>query len=192
MPWGRACQHGRRAAHGGRAGIARPHRGTCSSPAYRRRAAYSVEKAYDEPCIQSKKLKLDGHRSGILPYQLGQHGKCHGERLENRSVVGETGGSGMPPPPKAAAISDTLRSPLERRLPRTLVSALNALQEQADLHAHHRAHHIDQAVALIRGDTASLKVTLVRVAIRHAPWATVLMRPITMDLRCKNSTRMLW
>ena len=24
--------------------------------------------------VPSKKLKLDGHRSGILPYQLGQHG----------------------------------------------------------------------------------------------------------------------
>ena len=67
--------------------------------------------------------------------------------------------------------------------------ALNALQEQTDLDANHRAHHVNQTVALIRGDTAGLKVTLVRVAIRDAPvghW------PITMDLRCKNSTRMLW
>lgn len=58
---------------------------------------------------------------------------------------------------------------MERQVAAHLGIALNALQEQADLHAHHRAHHIDQAVALIRGDTASLKVTLVRVAIRHAP-----------------------
>ena len=42
-------------------------------------------------------------------------------------------------------------------------------KEQADLDAHHRAHHIDQAVTFIRGDAACLEVTLVRVAIRDAP-----------------------
>ena len=47
--------------------------------------------------------------------------------------------------------------------------ALDALKEQADLDTHHRAHHIDQAVALIRGDATFLKVAFVRVAIRHAP-----------------------
>ena len=46
--------------------------------------------------VPSKMLELDGHRSGILPYQLGQHGKCHDERLANRSVVGKAGGGMMP------------------------------------------------------------------------------------------------
>ena len=46
--------------------------------------------------VPSKKLELDGHRIGILPYQLGQHGKCRGERLGNRSGVGKAGGSVVP------------------------------------------------------------------------------------------------
>ena len=85
--------------------------------------------------VPSKMLELDGHRSGILPHQLGQHGKCHGERLANRSVVGKAGGGMMPATAKVGSDLGHIKVTLGAQVAAYLGIALNALQKQADLDA---------------------------------------------------------
>ena len=83
--------------------------------------------------VPSKKLELDGHRSGILPYQLGQHGKCRGERLGNRSGVGKAGGSVVPTSAKVGRNLGNIKIALGAQVASYLGIVLDALKKQADL-----------------------------------------------------------
>ena len=105
---------------------------------------------------------------GVLPHKRYEHGQNSLKCVLDGTAVGKAGSSRMAATAKLRGDIRDIKRAFGAQIATHQGLARHVLQEKTHLDAHDRAHHVYQAIALVRRHTQALKILGTRIAIGHA------------------------